>query len=288
MLSGQEIHCKIQKCLAGGTYRNACSVCRTGKKQGYGIPQETGTGRGDSCGERGEKAGLYISAESIYRRHPGFCNESAGNKEFEKDTEKKGLGTPATRAAILEKLVSSGYVERKGKQILPSAEGVTAIANIPDYLKSASMTAEWENELLRMERGETKPADFMQGIGGLLERMLADLRQIPTVQESPIYNKVSIGNCPVCGKPVCEGKLNFYCSDRDCKFALWKESRYLANMRKTLDKKMAVDLLKKGRTHVKDFYSAKKDKTFAADLVMAIENGRAQYSLEFPKTPAKK
>ena len=86
--------------------------------------------------------------------------ETAGNKEFEKDTEKKGLGTPATRAAILEKLVSSGYVERKGKQILPSAEGVTAIANIPDYLKSASMTAEWENELLRMEQGETKPANF--------------------------------------------------------------------------------------------------------------------------------
>ena len=179
-------------------------------------------------------------------------------------------------------------LERKGKQILPSAEGVTAIANIPDYLKSASMTAEWENELLRMERGETKPADFMQGIGGLLERMLADLRQIPTVQESPIYNKVSIGNCPVCGKPVCEGKLNFYCSDRDCKFALWKESKYLSGMKKTLTKKMATDLLKKGRTYAKDFYSAKKDKTFAADLVMAIENGRAQYSLEFPKTPAKK
>ena len=116
----------------------------------------------------------------------------------------------------------------------------------------------------------------------------ADLRQIPTIQESPIYNKVSIGNCPVCGKPVCEGKLNFYCSDRDCKFALWKESKYLSGMKKTLTKKMATDLLKKGRTYVKDFYSAKKDKTFAADLVMAIENGRAQYSLEFPKTPAKK
>ena len=214
--------------------------------------------------------------------------ETAGNKEFEKDTEKKGLGTPATRAAILEKLVSSGYVERKGKQILPSAEGVTAIANIPDYLKSASMTAEWENELLRMERGETTPADFMQGINGLLDKMLADLRQIPTVQESTTYNKVSIGDCPVCGKPVCEGKLNFYCSDRDCKFALWKESKYLSGMKKTLTKKMATDLLKKGRTHVKDFYSAKKDKTFAADLVMAIENGRAHYSLEFPKTPAKK
>ena len=238
---------------------------------------------------RAEKKQGFTSPPKVYTEDTLLsAMETAGNKEFEKDTEKKGLGTPATRAAILEKLVSSGYVERKGKQILPSAEGVTAIANIPDYLKSASMTAEWENELLRMERGETKPADFMKGIGGLLERMLADLRQIPTVQESPIYNKVSIGNCPVCGKPVCEGKLNFYCSDRDCKFALWKESKYLSGMKKTLTKKMATDLLKKGRTYAKDFYSAKKDKTFAADLVMAIENGRAQYSLEFPKTPAKK
>ena len=214
--------------------------------------------------------------------------ERAGAEDMPEDAERKGLGTPATRAAILEKLVSFGYVERKGKQILPSAEGVTAIANIPDYLKSASMTAEWENELLRMEQGETKPANFMQGINGLLDKMLADLRQIPTVQESTTYNKVSIGDCPVCGKTVCEGRQNFYCSDRDCKFALWKESKYLSGMKKTLTKKMATDLLKKGRTHVKDFYSAKKDKTFAADLVMAVENGRAQYSLEFPKTPAKK
>ena len=238
---------------------------------------------------RAEKKQGFTSPPKVYTEDTLLsAMETAGNKEFEKDTEKKGLGTPATRAAILEKLVSSGYVERKGKQILPSAEGVTAIANIPDYLKSASMTAEWENELLRMEQGETKPANFMQGINGLLDKMLADLRQIPTVQESTTYNKVSIGDCPVCGKPVCEGRQNFYCSDRDCKFALWKESKYLSGMKKTLTKKMATDLLKKGRTHVKDFYSAKKDKTFAADLVMAIENGGAQYSLEFPKTPAKK
>ena len=237
---------------------------------------------------RAEKKQGFTSPPKVYTEDTLLsAMETAGNKEFEKDTEKKGLGTPATRAAILEKLVSSGYVERKGKQILPSAEGVTAIANIPDYLKSASMTAEWENELLRMERGETKPADFMQGIGGLLERMLADLRQIPTVAAAPHHNKVSVGNCPVCGNPVHESKLSFCCADRSCKFALWKESRYLSNMRKTLDKKMAVDLLKKGRTHVKDFYSAKKDKTFAADLVMRVEEGRAQYSLEFPKTPMK-
>ena len=173
-------------------------------------------------------------------------------------------------------------------QMIPTEDGVAAIRNIPDYLKSASMTAEWENDLLRMERGEIKPHDFMQGIHGLIDKMLADLRQIPTVAAAPHHNKVSVGSCPVCGNSVHESKLSFCCADRSCKFALWKESRYLSNMRKTLDKKMAVDLLKKGRTHVKDFYSAKKDKTFAADLVMRVEEGRAQYSLEFPKAPMKK
>lgn len=238
---------------------------------------------------RAEKKQGFTSPPKVYTEDTLLsAMETAGNKEFDKDTEKKGLGTPATRAAILEKLVSSGYVQRKGKQMIPTEDGVAAIQNIPDYLKSASMTAEWENDLLRMERGKIKPHDFMQGIHGLLDKMLADLRQIPTVEAAPNHNKVSVGNCPVCGNPVHESKLSFCCADRSCKFALWKESRYLANMRKTLDKKMAADLLKKGRTHVKDFYSMKKDKTFAADLVMRVEDGRAQYSLEFPKAPMKK
>lgn len=237
---------------------------------------------------RAEKKQGFTSPPKVYTEDTLLsAMETAGNKEFEKDTEKKGLGTPATRAAILEKLISSGYVERKGKQMIPTEDGVAAIHNIPDYLKSASMTAEWENDLLRMERGEIKPHDFMQGIHGLIDRMLADLRQIPTVAAACNYNTVSVGNCPVCGNPVHESKLNFCCADRSCNFALWKESKYLSNMRKTMNKKMAADLLKKGRTHVKDFYSAKKDKTFAADLVMRVEDGRAQYSLEFPKTPMK-
>ena len=238
---------------------------------------------------RAEKKQGFTSPPKVYTEDTLLsAMETAGNKEFEKDTEKKGLGTPATRAAILEKLVSSGYVQRKGKQMIPTEDGVAAIRNIPEYLKSASMTAEWENDLLRMERGEIKPHDFMQGIHGLIDKMLADLRQISTVAAAPHHNKESVGNCPVCGNPVHESKLSFCCADRSCKFALWKESRYLANMRKTLDKKMAVDLLKKGRTHVKDFYSVKKDKTFAADLVMRVEDDRAQYSLEFPKAPMKK
>ena len=280
---GQNFTAKYKNVLQPGYTAKPVPLVEPEKNKDASLPKDLEPGMVIPV-VRAEKKQGFTSPPKVYTEDTLLsAMETAGNKEFEKDTEKKGLGTPATRAAILEKLVSSGYVQRKGKQMIPTEDGVAAIRNIPDYLKSASMTAEWENDLLLMERGEIKPHDFMQGIHRLIDKMLADLRQIPTVAAAPHHNKVSVGNCPVCGNPVHESKLSFCCADRSCKFALWKESRYLANMRKTLDKKMAVDLLKKGRTHVKDFYSAKKDKTFAADLVMCVEDGRAQYSLEFPK-----
>ena len=285
---GQNFTAKYKNVLQPGYTAKPVPLVEPEKNKDASLPNDLEQGMVIPV-VRAEKKQGFTSPPKVYTEDTLLsAMETAGNKEFEKDTEKKGLGTPATRAAILEKLVSSGYVQRKGKQMIPTEDGVAAIRNIPDYLKSASMTAEWENDLLRMERGEIKPYDFMHGIHGLLDKMLADLRQIPTVAAAPHHNKVSVGSCPVCGNPVHESKLSFCCADRSCKFALWKESRYLANMRKTLDKKMAVDLLKKGRTHVKDFYSVKKDKTFAADLVMRVEDGRAQYSLEFPKAPMKK
>ena len=285
---GQNFTAKYKNVLQPGYTAKPVPLVEPEKNKDASLPNDLEQGMVISV-VRAEKKQGFTSPPKVYTEDTLLsAMETAGNKEFEKDTEKKGLGTPATRAAILEKLVSSGYVQRKGKQMIPTEDGVAAIHNIPDYLKSASMTAEWENDLLRMERGEIKPYDFMQGIHRLIDKMLADLRQIPTVAAAPHHNKVSVGSCPVCGNPVHESKLSFCCADRSCKFALWKESRYLANMRKTLDKKMAVDLLKKGRTHVKDFYSVKKDKTFAADLVMRVEDDRAQYSLEFPKAPMKK
>lgn len=285
---GQNFTAKYKNVLQPGYTAKPVPLVEPEKNKDASLPNDLEQGMVISV-VRAEKKQGFTSPPKVYTEDTLLsAMETAGNKEFEKDTEKKGLGTPATRAAILEKLVSSGYVQRKGKQMIPTEDGVAAIRNIPDYLKSASMTAEWENDLLRMERGEIKPYDFMQGIHRLIDKMLADLRQIPTVAAAPHHNKVSVGSCPVCGNPVHESKLSFCCADRSCKFALWKESRYLANMRKTLDKKMAVDLLKKGRTHVKDFYSVKKDKTFAADLVMRVEDDRAQYSLEFPKAPMKK
>lgn len=209
--------------------------------------------------------------------------ETAGKGEFADETEKKGLGTPATRAGIIEKLVSSGYVVKKGRQILPTPEGMELTAVMLEYLKSAAMTAEWENDLLRMEKGELSGSDFMQGITGLVEKILEGCRAIPESELYRFHQKESVGSCPLCGEEVYEGKKNFYCGNRDCKFSLWKENRYLSGMRKTVDKKMAKELLKTGRSHTEDLYSEKKGQNFEADIVMKIEDGRVNFSLEFPK-----
>ena len=213
--------------------------------------------------------------------------ETAGNKEFDSETEKKGLGTPATRATVIEKLVHSGYAVRKGKQIIATEDGMELIDVLPEYLKSANMTAQFENRLLQMERGEVTAENFLQGITDLLSRMLDDCRAIPEEERQRFDRRESIGSCPLCGKPVYESRKNFYCSDKSCRFALWKENRYLENMRKTIDKKMASDLLKKGKTHVKDFYSSKKGSTFEANLVLKIENARPVFQLSFPKNEEK-
>ena len=209
--------------------------------------------------------------------------ERAGREEFEDDTEKKGLGTPATRASIIEKLVFSGYAKRNGKQIIPTADGKELIAVLPEYLKSAAMTAKWENRLLLMEKGQIGSAEFLQGITDLIEKMLKECSGISGEEQRRFNRKEEIGVCPVCGNPVYEGKKNFYCGSRECPFSLWKENRYLAGMKKLVDKKMAADLLKNGRAYVKDLYSQKTGKTFSADLLMAVEDGRTRFSLEFPK-----
>ena len=214
--------------------------------------------------------------------------ETAGNKEFDSETEKKGLGTPATRASIIEKLVASGYAQRKGKQILPSAEGQELVKVMPEYLKSAAMTAEWENQLLMMEKGQITDAQFMGEITSLVGKILEVCRDIPEEERKRFQTeKEVIGKCPVCGSGIFEGKQNFYCSNRQCDFALWKENRFLGSMEKNLDKKMAKELLAKACTHVKGLYSRKKDMKFDADLLLTLEDGKPRFHLEFPKKKKK-
>lgn len=214
--------------------------------------------------------------------------ETAGNKEFDSETEKKGLGTPATRASIIEKLVSFGYAQRKGKQILPSTEGKELVKVMPEYLKSAVMTAEWENQLLMMEKGQITDTQFMGEITSLVRKILEGCREIPEEERRRFQTaREVIGKCPVCGCDVFEGKQNFYCSNRQCDFALWKENRFLGSMEKNLDKKMARELLDKACTHVKGLYSKKKDMKFDADLLLTLEDGKPRFHLEFPKKKKK-
>ena len=214
--------------------------------------------------------------------------ETAGNKEFDSETEKKGLGTPATRASIIEKLVSSGYAQRKGKQILPSTEGKELVKVMPEYLKSAVMTAEWENQLLMMEKGQITDTQYMGEITSLVRKILEVCREIPEEERRRFQTaREVIGKCPVCGCDVFEGKQNFYCSNRQCDFALWKENRFLGSMEKNLDKKMARELLDKACTHVKGLYSKKKDMKFDADLLLTLEDGKPRFHLEFPKKKKK-
>ncbi len=222
--------------------------------------------------------------------------ERAGNTEMDDEVERKGLGTPATRAGIIEKLVSGGYAMRKRKQIIATDAGMTLISVMPEYLTSAQMTADWENRLLLMEHGETAPQEFMQGIYTLIDMVLEGCRKLPETERIRFSGtKVrkesdDIGICPVCGNPVREGKKNFYCTNRECSFALWKENRYLSSMRKNVDKKMAADLLSRGKTHIKDLYSVKTGKEFAADLVMEVSaDGKTSFHLDFPpRTSGKK
>lgn len=214
--------------------------------------------------------------------------ETAGNKEFDSETEKKGLGTPATRASIIEKLVSSGYAQRKGKQILPSTEGKELVKVMPEYLKSAVMTAEWENRLLMMEKGQITDTQFMGEITSLVRKILEVCREIPEEERRRFQTaREVIGKCPVCGCDVFEGKQNFYCSSRQCDFVLWKENRFLGSMAKNLDKKMARELLDKACTHVNGLYSKKKDMKFDADLLLTLEDGKPRFHLEFPKKKKK-
>ncbi len=219
--------------------------------------------------------------------------ERAGVSDMDQDVERKGLGTPATRASIIEKLVSGKFVTRQKKQLIPTEDGMKLIEILPESLKAAKLTAKWENELLQMEKGQCREQDFMNGITGLVSAVLAECSEITPEQKKAFGGDGSkehkeIGTCPVCGSPVYEGKKNFYCSNRDCDFALWKENRYLESMKKTIDEKNAEALLKHGRCHVKGLYSKKTGKTFEADLLYSFVDGKGQFGLDFSNNPKSK
>ena len=215
--------------------------------------------------------------------------ENAGKADMPDEAERKGLGTPATRAAIIEKLVSAGFVERKGKNLIPTKAGMNLVTILPEPLTSPMLTAEWEQRLTSIARGEANPGEFLNGICAMVKDTVSTYSHISEEgQKLFAPNKEVIGTCPRCGKPVYEGKSNFACSDRSCSFVLWKNDRFWTSRKKELTKKMAADLLKKGRTAVKGMWSEKKGDTYDTTVVMEDTGEKfVKFKLEFPKKKSK-
>ena len=214
--------------------------------------------------------------------------ENAGKEDIPDEAERKGLGTPATRAAIIEKLVAAGFVERKGKNLIPTKAGINLVTILPEPLTSPMLTAEWEQQLAGIAKGTADPGGFLDGIRDMVRELVQTYSHISEEgQKLFAPEKEVIGTCPRCGRPVYEGKKNFSCSDRSCGFVLWKNDRFWTSRKKELTKKMAADLLKKGRTNVKGMWSEKKGAAYDAAVILDDTGGKyINFKLEFPKRKA--
>ena len=211
--------------------------------------------------------------------------ENAGKDNVPENAERKGLGTPATRAAIIEKLVAAGFVERKAKSLIPTQDGINLISILPEPLTSPMLTAEWEQQLTEIATGAASPDTFLDGIRDMVRALVSDHAQVSEEGRALfVPERESIGACPRCGKPVYEGKKNFACSDRSCGFVLWKDDRFWTSRKKVLTAKMAADLLKKGRILVKGMWSEKKGVTYDAAVLLDDTGEKyVHYKLEFQK-----
>jgi len=231
-------------------------------------------------GLRGEKEGQRNGADA--RRQAGVAECSLS---------RRGIGTPATRAAILEKLVSSGFVERrKSKKItnlIPSGLGTALITVLPESLQSPLLTAEWEHRLKEIERGELAPEDFMEGITAMLRELIQTYQAVPGAEVLFPSDREIIGKCPRCGRNVTESKKGFFCEDRSCGFALWKNSKFFSAKKKQLTKTVAAALLKDGRAKLTGCWSEKTGRTYDATVVLEDNGQKVNYVLEFEKRPSK-
>ena len=212
--------------------------------------------------------------------------ERAGNGDTDPDAERRGLGTPATRAAVIEKLVKSGFAERKGKQLIPTQNGAALVSVLPDMLTSPQLTAEWENNLTQIAKGAADAGDFMQRIEAMARELVKE--NTAADKSKAVFTggeeKPSVGKCPRCGSPVHEGKKNFYCSNRDCAFTMWKNDRFFEERKVAFTPKIAAALLKSGKANVKGLYSPKTGKTYDGTVVLADTGGKyVNYRIEVKK-----
>ena len=206
-------------------------------------------------------------------------------KDMPEDAERRGIGTPATRAAILEKLVTSGLVERKKAKkitnLLPTQAGSSLVTVLPEALQSPLLTAEWEQRLGEVERGTLAPEDFMDGITALVHDLVRDYQPVSGWEVLFPPDREAVGPCPRCGGAVTESKKGFFCENRDCRFVLWKDSKFFSAKKKQLTKSIAASLLKDGRVKLTGCFSEKTGKTYDATAVLEDDGTKTNYKLVF-------
>lgn len=200
--------------------------------------------------------------------------ENAGAEETTDEAERRGLGTPATRAAVIEKLVNGGFIMRSGRQLIPTPDGETLIKLLPDTLKSPALTSKWENALTEIAKGNERPDGFMRGIEDMARSLVTENAAPAEEYKSLFTAREAVGVCPRCGGNVFESKKNFHCENRDCQFVMWKTDRFFTSRKKELTKTIATELLKNGKAAVKGMYSEKKAKTFDAVILLADTGGK--------------
>ena len=211
--------------------------------------------------------------------------ETAGAGDMPDNAERRGIGTPATRAGILEKLVSSGLVERKKVKkitnLLPTQAGNSLIAVLPEALQSPLLTAEWEHRLGEVEHGALSPEDFMAGIAALVTELVETYQPVSGWEVLFPSGKERVGPCPRCGGAVSEGKKGFFCENPSCRFALWKDSKFFSAKKKSLTKSIAASLLKDGQVRLKGCWSEKTGKTYDATVLLEDDGEKTNYKLVF-------
>ena len=211
--------------------------------------------------------------------------ERAGAEDMPDDAERKGLGTPATRASILEKLVQMGFVQRKGKQLLPTKDGINLAAVLPEALTSPALTAEWETRLTEIAKGEADPDEFMAGIEAQARDLVTTYSCVSEDKQKLFQTeRVAVGTCPRCGETVYEGKKNYYCGNRACQFVMWKNDRFFEERKKAFTPKIAAALLKHGKVKIKGLFSPKTGKTYDGTVLLADTGGKyVNFRMEWKK-----